>query len=202
MNEAKSQMAAEKYEDANLSFRKLLALKTVLPSEMCYYFAETLYKINQLQNSKNFIQKYYKLTGSDGKYYKKTVALEKLVDEKFKEIESCSLCDDKGYTLKECHECHGEGHHTQSCHYCRGKGVIVCSVCGGKGVKISENLFKEKEYHSCTVCGSKGYRTCSVCNGTKTEEIKCNVCKGTGKEVTNKICNHPEVTTSSQEPGE
>jgi hypothetical protein len=190
MKEAKTYMEAGNYEEANLSFRKLLTLRTVLPSEMCYYFAETLYKINQFHNSKNFINKYLNLTGTTGPYYKEVMALNDLVEEKFKEIEDCNLCDEKGYAFKECPQCFGVGHTSGACNYCKGKGMTVCLACSGNGVKITENVFKEKEYKTCNICHSKGYTACSVCEGTKIENLNCRTCRGTGTQVTNKVCSH------------
>jgi hypothetical protein len=183
-------MDSGKYEEANLSFRKMLTLKTVLPSEMCYYFAETLYKINQFHNSKNFINKYLNLTGTTGPYYKEVLALDDLVEEKFKEIEDCNLCDEKGYAFKDCSKCYGIGHTSETCNYCKGKGMTVCLACSGNGVKITENVFKEKEYKACHVCESRGYVTCTVCNGTKIQNLSCNTCKGSGTLATNTICTH------------
>ena len=47
LDKAKEQMAAEDYVAANKSFREMLELKAVLPSEMCYFFANTLYHLKQ-----------------------------------------------------------------------------------------------------------------------------------------------------------
>lgn len=185
------------YEEANLSFRKLLAVQSVLPTEMCYYFAETLYQLHQYQNSKNFINKYLKLTGTTGPYYNKVLALDKLVDAKFEEIEACTFCDSKGYRFTACERCQGEGHLHQTCHYCKGQGRTACVACGGKGVKITENSFKEKEYKTCPVCHSDGVVTCAVCEGTKKEDIICSQCKGNGQLVTNKICDHSHQTSNT-----
>lgn len=195
MKEAGAFMDAGNYEEANMSFRKLLALQTVVPTEMCYYFAETLFQLHQYQNSKNFINKYLKLTGTSGPFYRQVLELDKKVDEKFEEIKSCNLCNDKGYRFTTCEKCNGEGHIHQSCSYCKGKGLTACVACGGKGVKITENAFKEKEYKTCTVCESKGVVTCPVCEGSKKEDIVCNQCKGKGKLVINKICNHSPLTS-------
>src|SRR5688572_6075621 len=65
--QAKKQMEDGNYQRANLIFRKMLTLKTVLPTEMSYLFAETLYKVGQFENSKNFLEKYLSITdrGSD-----------------------------------------------------------------------------------------------------------------------------------------
>lgn len=197
MKEAKGHMDAGNYEEANLSFRKLLTIQAVLPTEMCYYFAETLFQLHQYQNSKNFINKYIKLTGTSGPYYKKIMALDKLVDDKFHEIKACNFCDDKGYRYQECENCQGEGHLHETCHYCKGKGLTGCLACGGKGVKITENTFKEKEYKTCQVCNSKGVITCKVCKGTTKEDIVCKLCKGNGQLVINKICDHSPPTSNT-----
>ncbi|CAN5263637.1 hypothetical protein BH23BAC1_BH23BAC1_33630 [soil metagenome] len=201
MKEAKAHMDAGNYEEANLSFRKMLTLRATLPSEMCYYFAVTLYNINQFHNSKNFITKYLNLTGTSGPYYKDMLVLNDLIEEKYKEIKDCDLCDSKGYAFKDCHQCHGAGHTSVACNYCKGKGMTTCMACSGNGVKITENVFKEKEYKACNVCESKGYTTCTVCKGSKIENLPCNTCKGSGALATNQVCTHPTEDSAAELPG-
>jgi transcription elongation factor Elf1 len=74
-------------------------------------------------------------------------------------------------------------------------------ACSGNGVKITENVFKEKEYKACNVCESKGYTTCTVCKGLKIENLPCNTCKGSGALATNQVCTHPTEDSAAELPG-
>ena len=47
MELAIAQMNDGDYEAANITFRKILKLNTVLPDDLSYLFAETLYMVNQ-----------------------------------------------------------------------------------------------------------------------------------------------------------
>ena len=58
MNKAKAEMKSENYKAANKTFRKALATQKILPTDLSYLFAETLYIIHQYKNSLNFVDKY------------------------------------------------------------------------------------------------------------------------------------------------
>ncbi|MGK7397203.1 MAG: molecular chaperone DnaJ [Candidatus Cyclobacteriaceae bacterium M3_2C_046] len=190
MQQGKQLMDQEEYQQANLVFRKILTLNIIIPSEFCYYFANTLYQTRQYQNSKNFIKKYYELTGTTGDFYKNVIRLEVNVDLELARISNCNLCSDEGYVLQTCHHCNGLGEHTLPCPYCKEKGKVSCSLCTGEGVLIKTNLFSEKEYHTCHKCEGTGAVTCPTCQGEKTVVQTCSICEGTGKEATNQICHH------------
>lgn len=194
LEKGKELLEAEKYEEANLTFRRILTLNEVIPSEFCYYFATTLYHVHQYKNSENFIHKYYELTQDGGEFYQEVKALEALVDKELKEIISCELCDENGYEQTTCEVCDGSGTLSEMCHLCRGSGKVSCSICKGEGVLITDNYFGRKEYKTCHQCKGLGYETCQVCQGTKTIPATCNTCDGDGLRSTNQICNHTQET--------
>ena len=194
MQKGQSYVEDEDYEKANLVFRQILTLDEVIPSKFCYYFAETLYHLDQYQNSKNFIEKYYELTDDSGVFYEQIQQLEQLVDKEMQEIAACQLCDDKGYRLEVCTDCEGLGEAINTCQYCKGKGKVACSICKGEGVLIKVNVFNEKKYHTCHNCNGSGIETCKICKGDKTIKETCSTCKGTGYESTNIICNHKDAS--------
>jgi tetratricopeptide (TPR) repeat protein len=187
---AKKQMSAGDYEQANKTFRKALATNKTLPTEMSYLFAETLFVINQYQNSKNFVDKYLDLAGQGGDYYEKAVQLESMLEERFREIRECDYCNLSGYRYVECDNCGGTGKSVEICYNCKGNGVTTCPKCMGKGVLITYNSLGGRQYESCDLCDSKGYVTCPVCHGEKTLSGVCTVCLGTGKKVSSQICDH------------
>jgi hypothetical protein len=193
---AKNQMQDGKYVAASFTFRKMLETNEVLPTEMAYYFAETLYMTGQYQNSKNFLEKYTDLTGGSGDFYKQSLELEKLLAAKTMEIEACNLCDNHGYRLHTCPNCQGEKIISQTCAYCKGQGISICTACEGGGVIISENVFGENEYKTCTQCNNKGFVPCPICLGVKKTIADCRQCHGNGSIATKDICDHqPENTT-------
>lgn len=190
MKEARSLMKRGQYEEANSVFRKILALKTVIPTNMCYLFAETLFMIGQYENSKNFLDKYDKLAGKAGDFSEQSVHLRSLLDDKLSVIKTCNLCDYRGYVYQQCNTCKGAGSFIQKCHYCKGKGLVQCNVCKGEGVAISKNKMGGNEYRSCTKCDSKGYANCHICDGSKEYEDYCRSCLGTAKLPGKTICKH------------
>ncbi len=190
MNQAKAEMKAENYEAANRTFRKALATRKILPTDLSYLFAETLYVVHQYQNSLNFVDKYLSLAGQGGNYYDKAIELKQLLQEEFKRIKECSYCNLSGYRYVTCYNCQGVGTTTELCYNCKGSGKTVCPKCMGQGVYITFNSFSGKQYQECDVCNGKGYVVCNVCEGKKELTGTCSVCLGTGKIASSIICNH------------
>ena len=190
MNRALDEMEAGKYAEANVTFRKMLASKKVLPTNMSYFFAETLYMINQFHNSENFVNKYLKLAGKGGDYYDQAVGLQKLLENKKNEIKECNHCNIFGYRLKECQLCAGKGTLTSTCYYCKGIGRTNCLTCQGDGVIITKNIFGVEEYKTCHVCETKGFIMCKVCHGHKVIDNQCPDCLGSKLTQTDEICDH------------
>ena len=192
MNQAVDEMSSGKYAEANVTFRKMLASKRVLPTNMSYFFAETLYMINQFHNSENFVDKYLNLAGKGGDYYDQAVGLKQLLEDKKTEIKDCNYCNIFGYRLVKCQLCDGHGSLKSTCYYCKGYGKTNCLTCQGDGVIITKNIFGVEEYRTCHVCDTKGYNVCKVCHGHKVIENQCPDCLGSKLTETNEICDHQE----------
>lgn len=193
VDKAKAEMDHGDYEAANKTFRKALATKHVLPTSMSYFFAKTLFVIHQNQNAKNFVDKYIQLAGMGGDYYDEAIQLKKLIADEFEEIKNCKYCNLSGYRYVECDNCNGLGVTVDVCYNCNGNGIVMCPKCMGKGVLINSDAFGQLHYSSCDLCDSKGYINCPVCHGEKELSGRCNVCLGTGKKVSNIICNHQPI---------
>ncbi len=192
MNKAKAEMKAENYDAANKTFRKALATRKILPTDLSYLFAETLYVVHQYQNSLNFVDKYLGLAGQGGNYYEKAMELKGLLNAEFEKIKNCDYCNLSGYRYTTCYNCHGESSITETCYNCKGSGKTVCPKCLGEGVYITFNSFSGRQYVECDVCIGKGYITCTVCLGERILSGTCSVCLGTGKIASSQICNHEE----------
>jgi hypothetical protein len=190
MEVAISQMNEGNYEDANITFRKILRMKTVLPDDLSYLFAETLYMVNQIHNSRNFLDKYLRLAGPNGRYYTQAMDLRHSLDEEYELILVCKSCDSRGYLLQPCDVCDGEAKITNPCFYCRGVGVSRCEVCKGEGVTSSFNALGAPQYQTCTSCEGKGQAVCKVCQGEKVLSDPCPSCNGTHRKPGTEICEH------------
>lgn len=191
LDQAKRQMSAEDYVAANRSFRKMLELNAVLPTEMCYYFANTLYMLGQYENSLRFVEKYQSLAGSGGDYFRESEELQGLLKKEMEIIRACSYCDHKGYVLEECIYCEGEGELVQNCKKCFGREKIKCENCKGEGVVIQKNSFGQKTYQSCTVCDNTGIQLCPLCEGKGQLSSPCRHCGGSGEQAGTQLCSHP-----------
>jgi len=192
LDEAKALNADGKYEEANVKFRKILALNEVIPSEMCYHFAETLFAIGQYQNSKNFIMKYFDLTGEIGDNYKEVKKLEGMVDEQLTAIRDCHRCSTIGYRYFPCRTCNQTGEINEVCYYCQGHGIAQCSKCTGDGVLISANALGGNDYRTCDRCNGDGKESCPICQGETTLILTCPICSGSLFETSSKICDHQD----------
>ena len=193
MEEAIGLMNQGEYEKANLTFREILKQRSVLPTELSYLFAETLYMIRQYHNSKSFLDKYLRLAGSTGRYSPQAQDLSKYLDDAFEEILTCNFCDSKGYRLVACETCDETGHLTDDCYFCKAVGITLCQVCKGNGVTTTRNAFNEVLYDTCPNCQGKGQITCKVCQGKKVFTQDCHECLGSHKKPGTEICNHKPV---------
>ena len=192
METAIAQMNEGEYEQANLTFRKILKIDAVLPDEMSYLFAETLYMVDQNYNSRSFLDKYIRLVGTTGRYYSQAMDLKHYLDQEYELILECRTCDSRGYKLKDCHHCDSKGKLTDQCFYCRGVGINLCDLCKGQGVTTSYSAFGERKYQTCNNCQGKSQTVCKVCQGEKLVYEDCQVCHGTGQTAGTEICDHPE----------
>jgi DnaJ-class molecular chaperone len=193
MNQATAAMATGEYEKANELFRQIIQSNVPIPSEMPYFFAETLYQLKQYDNSRNFLNKYLDLNGFKGEHYQQAKDLEKKLEEPLREIAACQFCDKKGYRLLTCTTCSGDKQVEQDCTLCKAQGIVGCSRCGGKGIVTKKNVFNILEYYGCERCSGTGRLTCPRCEGTHLEFSECRTCSGTGHLESEQLCDHEEI---------
>lgn len=187
---AKQQMGQQDYSGANRTFRQMLALNASLPTEMCYFFAGTLFQLGQYENSLQFLEKYRILAGPGGEFYDESESLKVQLEEKMTIIRQCSSCDSHGYILEKCSECEGKGNLEQACSRCYGRKKIHCSSCNGEGVLIAKDLLGQKKYLTCEDCSGGGIRTCNFCQGEGKTMSNCDFCRGRGQLPSSRICRH------------
>lgn len=187
---AQEEMEAGDYEAANLSFRKILKTGAKLPAEMPYLFAKTLYQVEQYQNSKSFLEKYFEIMGKAGAYFENAKELEELLKKKMDRSYSCDFCDYSGYRLKTCITCEGEKQLLRTCNLCEGVGRTGCAICSGDGVIIQLGAMGNRSYKTCHRCNGVGVHECPICEGEKEYYSYCPTCLGTGETATSTICDH------------
>ena len=187
------------YHAANAAFRNALATNMVLPTNLSYYFAETLYYIRQFQNSRNFVEKYINLAGYGGDFYEEAIHLRELIDGEFQKIKDCQRCNSFGYRLISCERCETTGVEVTECPECKGTGNTLCPKCTGKGVLITLDAFNQNHYETCDKCQGEGVIVCELCEGHKEITRTCSLCFGTGIRTSNAICNHEDEDEDEDE---
>ncbi|WP_236252884.1 molecular chaperone DnaJ [Echinicola sp. 20G] len=192
MELAKSSIEKEDYERANQYFRQIIDSGVPIPSEMPYYFAETLFQLKQYDNSSNFLHKYLEINGFQADHYEEAKGLEKRLEAPLKAIKDCDLCDHRGYRYHTCFTCEGKKVLEQDCQYCRGKGIVGCSRCQGSGLVTKKNIFNITEYFQCARCKGQGRLTCPKCKGSLKEISACKTCSGFGQLHSDELCDHKE----------
>jgi hypothetical protein len=192
MKGALESMEKGDYTTANTIFRNLIDSGIPLPDEMPYYFSETLFKLGQFDNSNNFLNKYFELTGFNGKNYEDAKNLQAKLKEPINAILSCQLCDRRGYRFGSCFTCEGKKEIEQDCSYCKSRGIVGCSRCGASGMITRKNVFNIIEFFECERCAGKGRLTCPECTGSGKEISDCKTCQGSGKLASDEICDHQE----------
>ena len=198
LEEAKTYMAKGDYLSADQKFRQILSLTEVIPTDALYFFAYTLDKNHQLQSSKNFLNKYFELTGKSGDYFNEAKILQSKLEKKSAEIDACGFCDGDGFRLVSCPVCEGVGKLDGPCTLCHGFGTLTCHKCLGEGVLISQSeAFGDNLYKTCEVCNGSGKETCSNCHGAKHLIQECDRCLGTGHIGSAIVCNHQKETFPS-----
>lgn len=187
---ARQAMANQEYATADKHFRAMLNSGQALPAEMCYYFAVTLFELEQYGNSKAFNEKYQKLTKKQGSLQQKSETLHVALLSKLEPAKACLHCDEAGYRLSACAVCEGQGTIAKACNACLGAKSLVCSVCKGEGVAISTDKLGAKVYATCATCGGNGQADCRTCAGEGYLPANCGVCAGTGQAASDKLCTH------------
>ncbi len=178
----KRQVEIGEYQAADLTFRKVLNLKTFIPDDLCYYYGETLYRIKKYRLSQTFLVKYIELTDSNAVFFDTTNSLLNLVNAKITDIDNCEVCDEDGFKIESiaCPTCSGDGLLHGPCNRCHGSGEEVCKVCLGEKVEIQKTSFGRR-YIPCTNCNETGFVPCSKCNGKGALDYKCQKCEGVGE---------------------
>lgn len=150
---AKQLVESEAYDEANKSFLGLLHPDSLMPNELCFFFGKSLYHTGYVEQGEQLFTKYLNLTDTSGVHYDSTMAYMRLingVDYGKKVVEVAN--SNKG-EVSHNHEFH-EGEEA-----CQGNEFIVCPVCNGSGVIVSEGTFGNY-YQACPYSDTHGRMPC------------------------------------------
>lgn len=189
---ALEEMEKGDYERANTYFRQIIENNLPISPEMPYYFAVTLYELEQYDNSMNFVNRYIQINGRNAEKFEEAKALEAKLKEPLDAIKACDFCNKQGYRIIACTTCEGAKELEQTCSLCKERGVVGCNKCFGKGLLTKRNVFNLIEYHECDQCDGLGKHTCPVCDGDLKEFTTCRTCEGAGNLISEEICDHKE----------
>ena len=154
-----------KFEDADVSFRKVLESVNVLPAEICYYFGANSFYLEKYKQSINWLNKYIALKGTSGQYFDECSAYLKKAEEKYLVVSAEKEQEDVyepgeeiDYTVMPKIDCGPTG-------------KVVCPVCKGQTVIIKKSHMSY-EYKSCPWCDNHGNLTCDEYNLLLQGELK------------------------------
>ncbi len=150
MDYGKGLMEAGSYDDAQVEFLFVLENMEKLPSEMAYYFGRNSYHLEKYKQSINWLNKYIQLKGTKGRYYELSIKYLQLAEEEFLKLR-------RGQVRRF------EEDLENSTYDCGGLEKMLCPVCHGSGVVISQGLFDEV-YRTCPYSLGEGFLSCEEYN--------------------------------------
>lgn len=150
MDYGRDLMNAGEYENAQVEFLFVLENKEKLPSDMAYYFGRNSYHLGKYKQSINWLNKYIQLKGTKGRFYETSIRYLQLAEDEYIKIRRGQvkrLEDD-----------------LESANYdCGGLEKMLCPVCHGSGVVISNGTF-DQVYKTCPYSAGEGYLSCEEFN--------------------------------------
>lgn len=182
----RKQIEEKDYNNANLTLKKLFAMKTTLPDEVAFRYAEVQLGLGNYSKAKEAFYKYIDLTDGKGEFVEEAKMLIELSEAKI-----CKKCNNTGITIvtDTCAFCNGKGKQEIACEACHGRGLEFCPSCKGQGVVYKTSTFGGV-YQTCTLCSGKGIVKCRRCDGSGKEIKFCEHCKGKGTMNRSVICGH------------
>lgn len=143
-------MKSGQYDKAEEEFLFVIENKKVLPSDIAYLFGRNSYHLNKYKQSINWLNKYIQIKGTRGRYYELAVKYLELSEDQYLKIQRKKQRE-LSTELKD------------SDYDCDGLERMICPVCKGSGVVISEGTFG-KVYKTCPYSGGDPYLSCEEYN--------------------------------------
>ena len=150
MDVGREMMLGGSYDSADAQFNIVLKNMKRLPSEMAYFYGRNSFHLGNNKRAINWLNKYIQLKGARGIYYEESVEYLQLAEDAYlvqqkKNVVSASVDLDSGEFD------------------CGGLGKMLCPVCHGSGVIISQGLF-DVVYETCPYSVGEGFLSCDEYN--------------------------------------
>ncbi len=150
MDKGVALMESGDYSNANKEFLYVMEHMESLPSNMAYYFGRNSFHLNKFKQSINWLNKYIQLKGTQGRFYDMAVKYLQLAEDEYAKIS-------KSQTKEIQQELQGDDYD------CGGLKKMICPVCNGTGVLITQGPF-DKIYKTCPFSVGEAYISCEEYN--------------------------------------
>ncbi len=150
MDAGKDLMNVGAYDSAQIQFLFVLENLEKLPSEMAYYFGRNSFHLEKYKQSINWLNKYIQLKGTRGRHYENAIRYLKWSEKEYLRIR-------RGQVRRL------EDDLENSSYDCGGLEKMLCPVCHGSGVVISDGVFDEI-YKTCPYSAGEGFLSCEEFN--------------------------------------
>lgn len=150
MDKGSEAMLDGKYEEADNLLRQAMQSIDKLPSELAYYFGRNSYHIGKYKQAINWLNKYIELKGTSGQYFDACIKYLELANTEYLVVRQQEVSEvEEQFTTDRAIECEHDN--------------VVCPVCKGSGVLITQGTF-EQVYKTCPYSGLKGMLSCDDYN--------------------------------------
>jgi len=150
MDAAAEMMLGGSYDSADHELTIVLKNLKPLPAKMAYYYGRNSYHIGKYKRAINWLNKYVQLKGPRGIHYEETVEFLKLSEKAFLE-------ERRANTLEVSQELGAQDFD------CGGLDKMLCPVCNGTGVIITQGTF-DPVYKTCPYSLGEGFLSCEEYN--------------------------------------
>ncbi|MEM6358947.1 MAG: tetratricopeptide repeat protein [Bacteroidota bacterium] len=152
-------MQEEKYDEAEINFKKVLKESRVVPTILTFHFGKNSYYLGKYKQSIDWLNKYLELKGTDGRFYDECTELLKLANASYlalrqEDQEKAAQILASDYQVD-----------------CGPTGKVICPVCKGRGVIIEVGPFGNT-YKTCPYSDNHGQLTCDEYNLLLRGELK------------------------------
>ncbi|MCP4460209.1 MAG: hypothetical protein GY816_19625 [Cytophagales bacterium] len=143
-------MLGGSYDSAEVEFNIVLKNMKPLPSEMAYFYGRNSYHLGEHKRAINWLNKYIQLKGARGVYYEESVDYLQLSEDAYlDEQRSNAMYVSENLASSEFD--------------CGGLEKMVCPVCHGSGVIITQGTF-DVIYKTCPYSLGEGFLSCDEYN--------------------------------------
>ncbi len=150
MDVGREMMLGGSYDSAEVQFNVVLINMKPLPSEMAYFYGRNSFHLGHFKRAINWLNKYIQLKGVRGIYYEESVDYLQLSEDAYlEEQKKDALNASRDIASAEFD--------------CGGYDKMLCPVCHGSGVTITQGTF-DAIYETCPYSLGEGFLSCDEYN--------------------------------------